>query len=171
MGGKPGTAEERFWRQVTKRGADECWEWTGGGHARGYGELFIRKDGERNVKARTHRFSYELHNGPIPAGMQVGHRCNNARCVNPRHLYITTNAGNVKDAWRDGIHPRYRNQTRGSAHPHAKLSEAQVRAIKRSLENGNTITALAREYDLALSTVASIRDGVTWGHVKASPRR
>ncbi len=34
----------------------------------------------------AHRLVYELHNGPIPSGYEIDHRCNQSKCLNPEHL-------------------------------------------------------------------------------------
>lgn len=69
----------------------ECWEWTAYIDRKGYGVFGI--DSRNLVKA--HRYSYELHVGPIPHGMQLDHLCRVRHCVNPAHLEPVTNRENV----------------------------------------------------------------------------
>jgi hypothetical protein len=76
-----------------------CWEWTGG-LRRGYG--LIQADGKT---VSVHRVSWELANGPIPVGMQVLHRCDNGKCLNPDHLFIGTQKDNIEDAVNKGRKP------------------------------------------------------------------
>ena len=80
----------RFWASVKKSDGDGCWEWTASGNQKGYGRFSF--DG-RHVM--VHRFSYELHIGPIPEGLEVGHLCHNRRCVNPDHLEAMTHHKNL----------------------------------------------------------------------------
>lgn len=39
-----------------------------------------------------HRWFWELHNGVIPEGYEVDHKCKNRRCFNVDHLQILTAA-------------------------------------------------------------------------------
>lgn len=41
---------------------------------------------------------WEDNYGPIPLGMQINHRCDNARCVRLDHLWLGTQSENIQDA-------------------------------------------------------------------------
>lgn len=84
-----------FWDKVNK--TSDCWNWTGATNKwkRGLGGYGIIGIDGKNIK--SHRFSWELHNGPIPKGKFVLHKCNNRLCVNPDHLYLGTQRNNMMD--------------------------------------------------------------------------
>jgi hypothetical protein len=60
----------------------KCLVWTGK-TKNGYGEYLRR---------RTHKLFWEYHNGPVPAGFELAHECNNKRCV--RHVRPLTHQEN-----------------------------------------------------------------------------
>ncbi len=96
--------EERFWKKVNK--TDTCWLWTGAHNGKSekrkwpYG--LLSKDRSRNTHYRAHELSWELHNGPVPEGMWVLHKCDVTLCVNPDHLFLGTAADNTADMLQKG---------------------------------------------------------------------
>jgi len=108
---KEETTEIMFWSKVDKTpglGPDgSCWEWRGAIQGRGYGTLYII---ETRKTSQAHRYSYELHKGPISTDLNILHSCDNRKCVNPNHLSEGTQKDNVHDMmsknrgyWQKGI--------------------------------------------------------------------
>jgi len=90
---------QRFWAKVKKTSG--CWLWVGAKQRRGYG--YLHNGGHSKRKPiRAHRYSWEIHNGPIPAGLWVLHKCDAPSCVNPAHLFLGTRSDNMKDAASKG---------------------------------------------------------------------
>jgi len=143
---------QRFWERVTK--GDKCWDWNHSLTHKGYGAFYAIYDDQ--TWWRAHRFSWRIHNGKIPDGMQVLHRCDNPKCVNPDHLWLGTDADNRADRIHKG------RQTKGKRIPTAKLSREAVRMIRRSPLNN---TQMAKKLGMHNSTISRIRLRKYWKYV------
>lgn len=92
----------RFFSFVKSTNELECWEWTGwnsGGKGCGYG-LFEYK-GADMVATRA---CYQLFIGDLEDKKVVMHKCDNPKCVNPRHLSLGTQLENMQDMVTKGRH-------------------------------------------------------------------
>jgi hypothetical protein len=81
-----------FYCSVSINETSGCWNWLGDvyGHGRfWYGRFYIK-----GYFHAAHRFSYVLHKGKIPKGLQIDHKCENKLCVNPEHLDAVTGGEN-----------------------------------------------------------------------------
>jgi hypothetical protein len=84
---------------------DDCIEWDRRTNWWGYGAV--------SVKGRdmaVHRLAWAEANGPIPSKMCVLHKCDNPPCFNIDHLFLGTNADNIRDMMSKG------RQRRGATH-------------------------------------------------------
>lgn len=79
---------------VKQLGADDCWIAHGGGYNQRGWHVTFKAGGGRHL---AHRVAWELANGPINNGLFVLHKCDNPRCCNPSHLFLGTQADNVRD--------------------------------------------------------------------------
>ena len=134
--------ERRFSEKYERGGSDECWPWTGANN-HGYGHY----ESPEGWSRQAHRVAWRLANGPA-GDSHVLHKCDNKKCVNPRHLYLGDDAQNQKDAVFRGRHG-------GS-----KLDMERVREIRRRYADGDvTQEELADEYGIAQSNISRI---VNW---------
>lgn len=107
----------RFWDSVDRSG--ECWIWKGSTNRLGYGWFWWNGKNQR-----AHRVAWELTHGPISDDLFVLHDCDTPECVNPAHLYLGTQADNMRDkVSRD-------RQTKGEQVSTAKLKEDDVLEIR-----------------------------------------
>jgi hypothetical protein len=144
------TLSDRFWSKVCKGSPADCWEWQASVRGFGYGQFNVA-----GSSLPAHRVAYELTHGSIPKGLVVRHQCDNPRCCNPAHLEPGTKLDNAQDAVKRGrLRP-----PRGVAHHRAKLTQAQVDAIRTSAESNR---ALSEIYGMSDGQISRIRTGKSW---------
>lgn len=138
-------APERFAPKVRRGAPDECWVWLGS-MRNGYGN-FLDGDG---VVVYAHRFAWEQRHGPIPDGLHVLHRCDNPQCVNVAHLYLGTNADNIRDKLIRG------RQSRSGR----KLTAEDVERIRS--DTARSMASFARELGVTITVISRVRRGVSY---------
>ena len=147
------TNAERFWTKVDRRGDSDCWVWLGSCNRDGYGVFWHgewRGGDSKNgpIMGLAHRWVYENEVGEIPSKMYVLHNCDEPSCVNPRHLFIGTQAENVADCSRKGR----RNQSRV-----LKLTPEQRAEIADMYASGEgSQSEIAKLYGVSQPTVSYI---------------
>jgi hypothetical protein len=137
-----------------------CWLWLGA-LSQGYGRLCISKcmSGRKHMAA-AHRISWQVHRGPIPAGIDVCHKCDNPACVNPDHLFLGTRRDNMIDCKVKG-RLKMPQKKYGADHPGAKLTVDEVRSVRARRARGQC-SAVAREFGVSPRTVDRIWRGESW---------
>lgn len=83
------TEIQRFLRK-TRMERDGCLTWVGACNSSGYPVFWAS-----GKVVLAHRYAYEQAVGPIPAGLQIDHRCNRPTCVRSDHLAAVTGRENV----------------------------------------------------------------------------
>lgn len=147
----------RFWARVDK--TSTCWLWLGALDKDGYGLTSFQ-----NKTWRAPRLAYLLAHPEhrLTADDLVCHRCDNPRCVRPRHLKLGNTISNVNDRvrrGRNGHGPAFERRAWGERHGRAKLTLHEIRAIRRSRASQR---ALARQFHISRRQIGRIRRGLSW---------
>ncbi len=141
--------------------ANGCWEWTGTKVGAGYGRVCF---GGRHQL--SHRLVYRLCVAPVTKTQEVCHNCpggDNPACCNPAHLWVGTHTDNMRDCEAKGrnSHPGRRGEQSGTA----KLTEVDVREIRRRVAAGENGRVIAEEKGISRTTVSQIANRLRWGHL------
>ncbi len=150
---------DRFWARVDKKSVNDCWLWIGNTVGKG-----SKKRGRMRFNGRrilTHVYSYIVFIGGTK-GLSVCHTCDNGLCVNPNHLFLGTQADNMKDMKIKG------RQSKGEHRPCSKLTEDAVifsRAayVPRCPEFG--VAALAKRFGVNYFTMLSALTRKSWNYL------
>jgi hypothetical protein len=174
-----GTENRRYWARVDQA-AGACWLWTGVNKAAGsYGRFLT----DMKAWVRAHRYAWTVAtSAPVPEGFDVLHTCDNPPCVRndergwyevngvvrPRwgHLWLGTHDDNMADKNAKGrvYHPPV---TRSPRDPIiiAKLSDDDVREVRRLLAIGHSHRAIAARFSVAHPAIGNIARGKAYKHV------
>ena len=130
-----------------------------------YGHLSIRLyKNEISYNQYIHRLLLETFIGPCPNGMETCHNDGNPQNNDLSNLRWDTRNNNAKDAIKHGTHI---GTNRGEQQGSAKLTNQQVRRIKRMCRNRlSKNTEIARMFKVHPATISAIKSGRNWKHIK-----
>ena len=152
-------------RVDTSGGPDACHQWQGCIDSQGYG---VVQFGGR--LQRAHQVAWQIaNNRPVPPGMELDHVCHNEAvaagacqpgvcahraCANGRHVVPKTPQQHIRDTkW---------TRPRGERHGNSKLTEPQVREIKRMLAAEVSAPEIAKAVGVSAPAIYSIKGGYSW---------
>lgn len=150
--------ESGVWKRIAKASDDECWLWKPRTFSDGYG-VFRHDDGRWWL---VHRFVWTVTHGPIPQGICVLHQCDVRLCANPKHLFLGTNADNVRDKRAKGRDRDFlpgHTLNAGQCNPRSKVSDADVERIREAHTCGADLEDLRGLYGLSRRWAARIVAG------------
>ena len=140
----------RFFSKISK--TDYCWEWIAYRHHTGRGMFRVK-----GAMKYAPRVSWELHNGSIPDGLHVLHKCDNPGCVNPEHLFLGDHLMNMVDMKTKGRS----NKPLGESNGRCKTPLSTVKEIKLLLKQGLSAAEI-RDLGYNYYLVRSIKSGKNW---------
>ena len=143
------TLRQRLFSHLAISADWDCWLSTYKKDESGYGRIAV--GGGKYV--RTHRISWQLHRGSIPAGMCVLHKCDVRACINPEHLFTGTAKENYEDARRK------------KRLTHHKLTDEDVIEIRKLRMNGVFCKDIAVTYGVCAHTIREAIKGISHKHL------
>ena len=122
--------------------------------------LSLHKDGKRKSRF-IHTLVLEAFNCHKPDGLNCCHNDGDYRNNYIGNLRWDTSSSNMQDAIKHGK----RQFNRGEKSGLAKLKTADVFNIRKLLSEGKTKRFIAKEYNVARSSIINISQRKTWAHV------
>lgn len=139
-------------------------------HYNGYMEVSLCADGKQYKSLRIHTLVLITFSKPKPDGYQCRHLDGNKQNNRLTNLVWGTSKENANDRRNHGGY----KGTRGSKNITAKLTENQVKEIRKLLgstlknkhNKGLTLKQIAQQYGVSIPTISAIKIGRTWKNME-----
>ena len=150
---------EGFMQRVEFDPFGGCWLWSAYQQSGGYGAT----TGTDHREILAHRLSWALHNGSVPKGQVVCHKCDVRCCVNPAHLFLGSAGDNTDDMVRKGRHAF------GERQGAAQIDDLTAARIHDLLRQGIGPTEAARIAGCSKAIARNIAYAGSWKHAANRP--
>ncbi len=152
--------QDRFHECYTIDPVTGCHNWSHNKISGGYGMLRVN-----GKQVMAHRYAYEQHYGVKLGSLLACHKCDNAGCVNPEHLFPGTSTDNNRDTVIKGRHRHGNGSQPGERNSHARLKELDIPIIRKRFAAGEVQRKIAEDYAVDTVTISHVCRRYTWRHV------
>lgn len=115
----------------------------------------------RGKSILAHRIAYTVTFGEVSQGLVIRHKCDNSKCINPKHLETGTHQENMKDKADRG------REVHGEKHHASKINDTIAREIYNS-RGVSRQQEIATKFNVSIQTVSNIWGKRAWKHIHAS---
>jgi hypothetical protein len=150
------SSNEQYFLSKVVFGLSDCWYWNGCLDNAGYGIWSYNRPNQR-----AHRVMFELFGNEYHKSKKILHKCDARNCVNPEHLYVGTQADNVRDMVSRGRHkpPTARF---GFSNPLSKLTTEDIIKAKSLRSEGLSHKRIGKELGFSTMTIFRLLTGRSW---------
>lgn len=153
QGVKPGnTVEVRFWKKVHKEGFNGCWIWNGDSNSKV--NPLLRINGKYQL---AYRVSWFFETGEWPT-LQLNHKCDKRRCVNPNHLFEGTQLDNMRDMIAKGR--KVNHDSSGGNNGRSAMTDVKALEVKQDYDNGTmSVKELSDKHGISTAVAYKLLSG------------
>jgi DNA-binding transcriptional regulator YiaG len=117
------------------------------------------------VQVSLHRVIWEFVHGPISDDLEINHLDGNRSNNAISNLELATDAANTQHAIKLGLRPACVMAKDGAANHMARLTESDIREIRRLLTRGLSQNTIATRFGVSQTNISHIKLGRSWAHV------
>lgn len=120
----------------------------------------------KHVRQSVHSIVATAWIGGRPEGLEVNHKDGNKRNNRLENLEYVSHSENIRHAYGMGLIQAVPPCCKGENHGGSKLSESQVREVRRMYKEGETQSSIAIRFAVSVQLISLVVLRKRWAHVK-----